>query len=71
MEKNIGFNDRLARLILGLCAIIAAFFIAVKVNVLAGIIVALLGVFTIYEALAGWCILYKVMGINTCPIKNQ
>ncbi len=69
MEKNIGFNDRLARLIIGICAILAAFFIAIKMNVIAGIIVAILGAFTIYEALAGWCILYKVMGINTCPIK--
>jgi hypothetical protein len=71
MEKNIGYNDRLARLILGLCAIVAAFFIAVKVNMIAGIIVALLGVFTIYEALVGWCIIYKIMGINTCPIKSR
>lgn len=71
MEKNIGFNDRLARLILGLCAIIVAFFIALKVSVVAGVIIAILGAFTIYEALAGWCILYKVIGINTCPIKGR
>lgn len=71
MEKNIGRNDRLVRLILGLCAIVLAIFLAIKVNLIAGIIVALLGLFTIYEALAGWCILYKVMGINTCPIKGR
>jgi hypothetical protein len=53
MEKNIGFNDRLVRIILGLCAIVAAYFISIKVNGIAGIVVALLGVFSIYEALAG------------------
>lgn len=69
MEKNIGFKDRLARLILGLFTIVAAFVIAINVHMIAGILVAILGVFTIYEALVGWCILYKVMGINTRPIK--
>jgi hypothetical protein len=71
MEKNIGFNDRLVRLIIGLCAIIAALFIAMKMNVIVGVLVALLGVFTVYEALVGWCIVYKVLGINTCPIKGR
>jgi hypothetical protein len=71
MKKNIGRNDRLVRLILGLCAIVVAIFLAIKVNVIAGIVVAILGVFTIYEALSGWCIIYKIMGINTCPIKSR
>jgi hypothetical protein len=71
MEKNIGRNDRLTRLILGLCAIVVAIFLAIKVNMIAGIVVAIIGVFTIYEALAGWCIIYKIMGINTCPIKSR
>jgi hypothetical protein len=71
MEKNIGRNDRLARLILGLCAIVVAIFLAIKVNMIAGVVVALLGLFTIYEVLSGWCIIYKIMGINTCPIKSR
>jgi putative Mn2+ efflux pump MntP len=71
MEKNIGFNDRLVRLILGLCAIAGAYFIAINVNWLAGIIVALLGAFSIYEALVGWCIVYKILGKNTCPIEGR
>lgn len=71
MKKNIGFYDRLVRLILGLCVIVAAYFIAVRLNIIAGIIVALIGLFSIYEAVAGWCILYKIMGVNTCPIKDR
>ncbi len=71
MEKNIGFNDRMIRLSLGLLALLAAYFIAIRVNWIAGAIVALLGAFSIYEALVGWCIMYKILGINTCPVKGQ
>lgn len=71
MEKNIGFEDRVARLALGLFTIMAAYFIALDVNIIAGVIVALLGLFSIYEALVGWCIVYKILGVNTCPIEGR
>ncbi len=71
MEKNIGTEDRVARLVLGLLAIAAAYFIAREANIVAGIIVALLGVFSIIEALIGWCIVYKILGVNTCPIGSR
>jgi ABC-type protease/lipase transport system fused ATPase/permease subunit len=71
MEKNIGTYDRLARLILGLGALAVGAFIILNVNAWAGIIVAAAGLFLIYEAIAGWCILYRILGINTCPVTGK
>jgi hypothetical protein len=33
---------------------------------------ALLGaIFTFYEALAGWCVMYQLLGKNSCPVDHN
>lgn len=60
MKKNIGTKDRLLRL-----AIAIALFAYAAWQ---GSWIALLGgLFTTYEALASWCILYQILGKNSCP----
>jgi hypothetical protein len=71
MEKNIGHIDRSVRLVLGLCAIFAGLYIAYYFGRVTGAIVVMAGLFIVYEALAGWCILYKMLGKNTCPIGER
>lgn len=67
MKKNIGKFDRLIRLFLGaLCLVIALLF---SISTVTRVIIGLVGIFTIYEAFAGWCALYALIGKNTCPIK--
>ncbi|MCX6793383.1 MAG: DUF2892 domain-containing protein [Candidatus Falkowbacteria bacterium] len=69
MKKNIGKLDRLGRLFLGIVCLIIA--LLASFSVVVRIIVALVGLFTIYEALAGWCAFYALIGKNTCPIKYE
>lgn len=66
MNKNIGTADRIARAIIGIIAIALAFFVG---NLYAKIGLAVLGIFSLYESLAGWCALYALLGKNTCPIE--
>jgi hypothetical protein len=66
MKKNIGTVDRFIRFVLGLVAFIAIFFVsAVGLKVF----LAILGVFSITEALLSRCAVYALLGRNTCPIE--
>ena len=66
MKKNIGTFDRLIRLLLGIIFLILTFFIS---SVLFKIIFILFGIFCIAEALLSRCVLYALMGKNTCPLE--
>jgi len=67
MKKNIGKFDRLVRLFLGLICLIIA--LLTPFSWVARITILVIGLFTIYEALVGWCAFYALIGKNTCPIK--
>lgn len=64
MRNNLGLPDRMLRLV------IALFLLALAVSQRStGLAVA--GLFTLYEALAGWCIVYQILRINTCSIRER
>ena len=63
MKPNIGINDRIARLIIGVVLISLAL-------IYKSTFMALGGLFGIYEAFSSWCVFYQLLGRNTCPIKN-
>lgn len=64
MHKNIGKKDRLFRLFLGTILILTFFYFK------SGIL-AIIGFFAIYEALISWCLIYQILGKNTCSLKNE
>jgi hypothetical protein len=64
MKKNIGFTDRMIRL-----AISVAFF-GLAWWYSSWILLAI-ALFTLYEAVAGWCALYQILGKNSCPIDRK
>lgn len=64
MKKNIGKTDRLLRLALAL--IVLAF-----AGWQGSWIALVIGLFILYEALAGWCVIYQLIGKNTCPISKE
>jgi hypothetical protein len=64
MKKNIGSVDRIARISIGVIAIGAGIFQS------SGFLI-LIGAFSIFEALVGWCALYQIIGVNTCPVKQR
>jgi hypothetical protein len=63
MKQNLGLADRLLRLVLGVG------FLAVGVSTGSGIAV-IGGLFSIYEAVASWCVFYQLIGRNTCPLPS-
>ena len=60
MKKNIGTMDRLLRLAIAILLFIYAWWAW-------SWIALLFGLFTLYEALASWCIFYQLIGKNSCP----
>lgn len=62
MKKNIGTADRLIRLALAIILLFCAWWFS-------SWIALGLGLFTLYEAAASWCVLYQILGKNSCPLK--
>lgn len=61
MKKNIGTADRLIRAAIGIFLLALAWW-------LASWILLAFALFTFYEAFASWCVLYQIVGKNSCPI---
>lgn len=63
MNKNVGGLDRTIRIVAGVALIAAA-----ATNTLGAW--AYVGVVPLLTGLMGWCPPYKLLGINTCPVKQ-
>ncbi|MCB0391457.1 MAG: DUF2892 domain-containing protein [Bdellovibrionales bacterium] len=64
MQKNAGKIDRVLRVILGL-AVLASAFIGPQT------VWGYVGIIPLVTGLIGFCPLYKVIGINTCPLEKK
>lgn len=64
MQKNIGTSDRLIRAVLGIALLILAWFER-------SWIALAFALFCFYEAVASWCIMYQLLGINSCSIDRD
>jgi hypothetical protein len=62
MKKNMNNFDRLVRLAIAILFFIVAYFRESWILVLAG-------GFILFEALMSWCIVYQILGKNSCPKK--
>ncbi len=60
MKKNIGTTDRILRLIIAILLLISAWWES-------SYILLAISLFVFYEAVASWCILYQILGKNSCP----
>ena len=69
MTKNVGGVEQKIRLVLGL--------LAVGVAALSGLptwavgVIGLVGVVALATGGARYCPLWALLGVNTCPLKNQ
>ncbi len=63
-QRNIGSTERVIRIVAGL-AITALAFVGPQTPW------ALLGLVPLATGLMGWCPLYPLIGLNTCPIKKD
>jgi hypothetical protein len=68
MKKNIGTADRVVRMVIGIILIGIVFI--VPVFGIMKIVLLVIGLFSLFQAFAGWCLLYQFMGKNTCPVQG-
>lgn len=69
MTRNEGNTDRVVRAVLGI-VLVALWMLGVTQGVLA-IILGVVGAVLIITALVGFCPLYALFGLNTCPVKRS
>ena len=70
MGKNVGKTDKIVRIVLGIGTLIAGILLLGTASVVAYVLFGLTAMF-IGTALIGRCGLYKVFGINTCPLEKK
>ena len=66
MKTNVGSVDKIVRVAVGI-GLLSLFFI-VEDNMR---FLGLIGIVPIATALMGWCPLYNVIGVNTCPLTEK
>lgn len=64
MKKNLGTRGRLIRFVMSLLLFVLAW--RNQSLLLFGA-----ALFTLYEALASWCVIYQLLGINHCPLDKK
>ena len=69
MKKNMSSADRIIRLIIS-AIIVTLYFTNVVGGTIGVILLVLSGVFT-FTSIIGFCPLYAIFGISTCPVKKQ
>ena len=62
---NVGSVDRIVRIVAGI-ALLAFAFLSASPSAWIGYI----GIVPILTAAIGWCPLYTLLGLNTCPVKR-
>ena len=64
--KNVGSVDKVVRVIIGIAILSLLVFLDGNARYL-----GLIGIIPLATALFGFCPLYKIFGISTCPIKEK
>lgn len=63
MKKNLGMSGRLLRLAIAIVLLAYAYWAQSWIALAASL-------FTFFEAWMSWCIVYQILGINSCPTKK-
>lgn len=69
MQTNVGTTDRIIRAIAGIAALIGA--VALGIGTVGGILLLVVGGILGVTAAVGFCPLYRVLGMNTCPVPKR
>jgi len=67
MKKNIGTTDKIIRVIIA--AVLAILYFTGVVQGTFGIILLVVAAISLITVFTGFCGLYKVLGVSTCPVK--
>lgn len=68
MKKNMGAIDRIVRMVIAVI-IAALYFTNAITGTLGTVLIILAGVFVL-TSLIGFCPLYTLFGLSTCPVKK-
>ena len=68
MKKNMGTADRIIRIILA--AVVGFLYYNGTITGTLGIVLLVLAGVFVLTSLIGFCPLYKLVGLNTCPVKK-
>ena len=68
MKKNVGSADKIIRLVIA-AIFVALYFTNTITGTLGIILLVLAGVFSLTSTI-GFCPLYSIFGISTCPVKR-
>ena len=63
-EMNEAKNDRIARIALGIVLLVAALSTGWW-------LLGLIGLIPLITGMIGWCPIYSIFGISTCPMKDK
>ncbi len=69
MKPNMGNADRIIRVLVA--AVFAYLYFSGTVTGTLGIVLVVLGAVFVLTSLVSFCPLYKLVGLNTCPVKKQ
>jgi Protein of unknown function (DUF2892) len=69
MSQNLGNPDRIARVLAAIAMVGTS--VIVPLPLVGQIGLALTGVYMLGTSLVGTCLGYKLMGVSTCPVKQQ
>ena len=69
MQTNVGTTDRIIRAIAGIAALIGA--LTLGIGTVGGILLLVVGAVLAVTAAVGFCPLYRVLGMNTCPVPKR
>lgn len=68
MKKNLGNADKIIRLILAV--VLGALYFSGTVTGTTGYVLLALGAIFVVTSLVGFCPIYAIVGLNTCPTKK-
>ena len=68
MTANVGSTDKVIRLVLAIAAVIGAYLAGM--SSLLGIVLLVVGAVLGVTAFTGFCPLYRVLGMSTCPVRR-
>ena len=69
MKTNEGTTDRIIRAVVGIAALLGAF--ALGQGTLGFVLLIVVGAVLLVTAAVGFCPLYRVFGISTCPVARD
>ena len=69
--RNLGRLDIGLRILMGLAALAYGWHVAFEMNSAYGLLLGPVGMILLLTALAKWCPIYFIIGLNSCPLHRR